>query len=297
MVKAGLMIKTGLMTKAAVMTPSSRRSLRGPLAVLALVVTGANAANLKQETIEAWNEYLQDANLRVQQRVSPGSRFLWLDDAPDRIVKVKTKQIVVAPAVPHIPREVPSGLIHDWIGGAFMPNLTIQNALPVVRDYDRYKEIYHPNVIDSKVIDRAPDFTEGKDRFSTVLMNKAFFKKTALTTDYEASYFKVDDRRLYTISQATSIREIAEYGAHGQHMLPENEGTGLIWRLFTVVRFEERDGGLFVEAEAIALSRDIPGAAKVVAEPIVRRVSRDALITSLKQTEAAVRSSASVASH
>jgi membrane protein DedA with SNARE-associated domain/rhodanese-related sulfurtransferase len=40
--------------------------------------------------------------------------------------------------------------------------------------------------------------------------------------------------------------------------------------LLGVVRFDERDGGLYIEVEAIALSRDIPAAVRLVADPIVR---------------------------
>jgi hypothetical protein len=46
--------------------------------------------------------------------------------------------------------------------------------------------------------------------------------------------------------------------------------------------------GVYVELEAIALSRDIPAAFRVFVTPIVRRVSRDSLATSLHQTKAAV---------
>jgi hypothetical protein len=244
-----------------------------------------SAANLKQETAQAWDDYIGGANIRIKERLSPDNSFLWLDEAKDRAAKVRIRQIVVAPAAPRIPRKVPSGLIHHWIAAAFMPNLGISDVLPVVRDYARYKEFYRPNVIESKPIDSS----ESRDRFSVVLMNKAFFKKTALDSDYEASYVRVDDHRLYTVSQTTRIREIAEYGAPGQHTLPVDEGTGLIWRLLSVIRFAERDGGLYIEVEAIALSRDIPASVRLVAEPIVRRVSRDALVTALKQTEAAVR--------
>jgi hypothetical protein len=226
--------------------------------------------------------------VRIRQRLSPASTFLWMDEVPARAAKVKSRQIVVAPAQPHIPQKVPSGLIHDWIGAGFLPGVSIRDVLPVVRDYGRYKEFYQPHVIDSKAI--AAD--DSQDRFSMVLMNKAFFKKLALDSDYQATYFRVDEKRMYSISQTTHIHEIAEYGLAGQHDLPENQGTGLIWRLYSVARFEERDHGLYVELEAIALSRDIPAAVKVVAEPIVRRVSRDSLITALKQTEAAVHAAA-----
>jgi len=248
----------------------------------------ARAADLKPETVQAWEDYLQDANIRIKQRLEPGASFLWMDEAPERAAKVRSRQIVVAPMHAHIPQKVPSGLIHDWIGVGYLPGITIQDVLAVVRDYGRYKEFYQPHVIDSKMIAAE----EAGDRFSVVLMNKAFFKKTALDSDYHASYNRLDDRRLYSISQTTHVREIAEYGTPSQHTLPENQGTGLIWRLYSVIRFEERDAGLYIEVEAIALSRDIPAAVRVVAEPIVRRVSRDSLITALKQTEAAVRSAA-----
>jgi len=46
--------------------------------------------------------------------------------------------------------------------------------------------------------------------------------------------------------------------------------------------------GVYVELEAIALSRDIPAAFRVFVTPIVRRVLRDSVATSLHQTKAAV---------
>jgi len=51
----------------------------------------------------------------------------------------------------------------------------------------------------------------------------------------------------------------------------------------------ERDGGVYVEFEAIGLSRDIPASMRWLIDPIVRRVSRRSLLTSLQQTEKAVR--------
>jgi hypothetical protein len=61
------------------------------------------------------------------------------------------------------------------------------------------------------------------------------------------------------------------------------------------MRLEERDGGVYAELEAIALSRDIPAAFRLFVTPIVRRVSRDSLATSLHQTKVAL--DASMARH
>jgi hypothetical protein len=85
------------------------------------------------------------------------------------------------------------------------------------------------------------------------------------------------------------VQEIEDYGRPGEHRLPEGQGGGYIWKLHSIARFEQRDGGVYVELEAMALSRDVPAMLRFVVDPIVRRVSRNSLFTSLEQTEHAVR--------
>jgi hypothetical protein len=127
-----------------------------------------------------------------------------------------------------------------------------------------------------------------KDVFSMRLVNRSVVAKTALDTEGEATYIRVDDHHWYSISNTTHIREIAKFGTPEQRTLPEDEGMGLIWRLSSITRLEERDGGVYAELEAIALSRDIPAAFRLFVTPIVRRVSRDSLATSLHQTKVAI---------
>jgi hypothetical protein len=180
---------------------------------------------------------------------------------------------------------VPGGLIHHWIGAAFLPNATLDEILEVTHDYDRYKEFYRPSVIESKAVAR----NASGDEFSMLLMNKALLLKTALDADYQATEVRLDDRRLYIVSRTTRVQEIEDYGRPSQHRMPEGEGGGYIWKLFSIARLEQSDGGVYVEIEAAVLSREIPGAVRVVVDPIVRRVSRNSMLTSIKQTEDAVR--------
>jgi hypothetical protein len=258
------------------------------LLITLLLPAVIHAASLDPDTLKAWEEYVESANGRMEQRLSPGSVFLWVDEEPARLAKVRAGEIVVSPVGQQNPKKVPSGLIHDWVGAAFIADVTLPDVLQVARDYGRYKEIYLPTVVDSKVMDTG----ETKDRFSMLLIHKSSFLKTALDADYESYYVHVDDRRLYSISRATRIQEVAEYGSPAQRMLPEGEGKGIVWRLFSVTRYAERDGGVYVEFEAIGLSRDIPGSLRWIVEPVVRRTSRASLLTSLRQTETAVRSHA-----
>lgn len=242
------------------------------------------AATLTEETKAAWDAYLQAANAAMQARLQPGAHFLWLDDEPGRAEVIRTKGPYIAPVGPHIPKKVPSGLIHDWLGVGFVPNVTIEDIVQTLRDYGRYKEIYKPGVIESM-----SDGTDGeKDRFSLRFVNKSLVAKTALDTKCEASYFRVDDHHWYGVSNTTHIQEVDKFGTADQRTLPEDHGTGLIWRLSSITRLEERDGGVYAELEAIALSRDIPAAFRLFVTPIVRRVSRDSLATSLHQTKVAI---------
>jgi hypothetical protein len=262
--------------------------------LVALLSPGAaQGAHLAPATSQAWEEYVESASQRMTQRLSPGENFLWLDQSPQLLAKVRAGEVVVLPVGPHIPKKVPSGLIHDWVGAVFIPNVAMNDVLTVVRDYARYKDLYQPGVIESKAIATA----EEKDRFSMLLMNKSLLLKTALDADYESSYVQLDDRRVYSISRTTRVQQVEEYGSPDQHTLQEGAGSGILWRLLGITRFMERDGGVYIELEAIALSRDIPVSLRWFVEPTVRRVSRGSLTTSLLQTEKAVREHAEVANN
>jgi hypothetical protein len=256
-----------------------------------LLTSVAAAAELKQETLQSFDEHVAVVNAQMQQRIRGGAAFLWIDESPERVLQARDGKIVVAPADAHTPKRVPSGLIHYWIGAAFLPNARLEEVFSVVRDYRHYKDYYSPVVIDSKSVQQLGT----EDQFSMLLMNRSWLTKTALDSDYHSRYVQVDASRWYSVSYATRIQEIADYGQPDEHKLPVDEGSGYVWRLHSITRFEERDGGVYVEVEASALSRDIPGSLRWLVDPIVRRVSRHSLLTSLRQTQDAVSISSTVA--
>ncbi len=249
------------------------------------------AADLRPETLKAWNEYIQAENSSIAERARSG-QFLWSDQSPDRNRQVRNGEIVIAPVGKNVPKGVPHGLIHHWVGAVFVPNARLDDIFAVVRDYGRYKEFYAPMVLESKALREGP----GDDRFSMLMLNKALFAKTAMDAEFQESYVQLDKRRWYSVGFSTRVQQVDNYGQPDQHELPPNAGDGYIWRLYSLSRFEERDGGVYVELEAIALSRDIPISLRWIANPIVRRVSKGSLMTSLQKTEEAVRSTNEVAS-
>jgi hypothetical protein len=250
------------------------------------------AADLKPETIQAWNEYVRAAEQCVLKHVSQGDPFLAIGALPAEAAKLRQGDVIVSPAASNVPVKVPAGLIHDWTGAIFIPNAALRDVLQVVRDYGQYKAVYHPNVVCARPLETG----EWEDRFSMVLMNKSAFAKSALDCDYHSTFIRLDDQRWLSITESTRVQEIAEYGGPSQYLVPEDHGTGIIWRLHSIARYQARDGGVYVELEAIALSRDIPGGLRWMVEPIVRRVSRSSLAVSLQETADAVRSRTDVIS-
>src|SRR5579863_3150129 len=154
----------------------------------------AYAAELQPDTRAAWDQYVEAANSHMRERLH-SNRFLWLDETPDLVRRVRRGEVVVSSVGEPNPKRVPNGLIHHWIGDAFIPNAGVPDIFAVVQDFSRYKEFYTPLVVDSKLVER-----NGSDyRFSMVLLNSALFSKTALNCECMASYFPLDRRRWYGV--------------------------------------------------------------------------------------------------
>jgi hypothetical protein len=220
----------------------------------------------------------------MEKQLTLGGPFLWTDELPDGRQQLRGGKVMVEPVDHHVPKRVPSGLIHHWLGAAFIPNSSVEDVLSVTRNYERYSEYYVPTVVDAKPISKLL----AEDRFSLLLMNKSVLLKTAMEGEYQSRYFQLDQERWYSVSIATRIQEIENYGRPTERKLPAGTGGGYLWRVVTFTRFEQRDGGVYMAVEAIVLSRDIPGAIRWFVEPVVRRLSRSSLDTSLRQTQDAV---------
>ena len=61
-----------------------------------------------------------------------------------------------------------------------------------------------------------------------------------------------------------------------------------LWKLDTYWRFQERDGGTWIECQAISLTRDIPTGLGWLIEPIIRSLPKDSLENTLRETAAAL---------
>ena len=253
-------------------------------AVVAVAAARGNAAELQRDTVGAWQEYLQRAGVRMHRRLDAGKAFLWQDEAAGRRQRARQGEILVAPMVGRGTQAVPNGLIHHWIGAVFIPNASIDLVMGIVHDYDRYKDMYKPVVTDSQSIGAG---AEGRE-FSMVWQKHVLFVNAAIRGRYRTRDITLDSHRGYSVVEATSLQQIEDCGRQGEHLLPPDTGTGLIWRIHSISRYQECDGGVYLEIEVIVLSRDIPGSLRWLVGPVVNHLSINSLTTTLQQTRAAV---------
>jgi len=263
-----------------------RAGFAGFVAVAAL----AQGAELSPATLAAWNQYISSVQSRAGDRLDGAQPFLWADESPGRAARLRNSEIVVSPAADHNPRRVPSGMIHDWIAAAFIPGANLDQVIFALREYNRYSTFYHPAVVESKRLTAKGD----DDRFKLTVASKAVLSKMALDAEFTASFWRDGDRACRT-ARATHVHEIEDYGQSSQKDLPEGEGSGYLWRFFSISRMEQRDGGVYIETEMIALSRDIPASIQWLVSPFIRRMARGSLSALLQDTRDAVLTSGEAA--
>jgi len=256
--------------------------------MLALALFPASAAELitvelKPQTLAAFDAYMRNAEIRLQNQAQSGD-FLWVDAAPDRKRQALDGRVLAEPFGGKGDVEIAGGLIHDWVGAVFVPGATIERVLSFVEDYDNHKNVYKPEVLDSKIL------SHDGDQYSVYLR---LLKKEVLTvvlnTNHEVRYFHRDGMRAYSRSYSTRVAELEDAGKPSEHELQPGKDHGFLWRLNSFWRFEQRDAGVYVECEAISLSRNVPVGLGWLVNPIIRSLPKESLAATLTETRQGLR--------
>lgn len=254
------------------------------LLFLLLAPAWSNAVDLQPETVRAWEAYILAAKARMQERAIGHRPYLWVNENRDLLERVRAGEVLVEAADGGSPHPVPGGLIHDWIGTVFIPNARLDDVMGVLDDYAHYKDFYHPMVVKSQLLERAPDH----EKVTLVMVGKAHAVTGAVETDDVVQIARLGADRVYSVSNSVRVQAIADYGQSSEHMLPEDQGPGYVWRTFGVTRLEQHDGGVYVEMEMTDLSRTIPWEFRWLVQPLAEHLAQNMLVTTLQETRDAV---------
>jgi hypothetical protein len=248
------------------------------------------AHEAKPETLAAFNHYREKTEARMDSDRLAG-HFLYIDRLPEqrrqsvdaqlRRGEFYFEQLHTLDDNEKIP--VPSGIIHHWIGIAFLQNASLAQTKSVLADYDRQKDNYFPDVRQSRLISQNGNTSE-------VFLQ--FYNKTAVTAVFNVNFStELTD---YSPTQAqirscsTRIAEVENYGKPEERELPPAASHGYMWGLCTWWHIEEQSGGTYIQVEAIELSRTVPFALAWFVNPIIRNVPKTFLSHLLGATQKAV---------
>jgi hypothetical protein len=243
----------------------------------------AAAAELQNRTIQAFDRYVRLTEARLN-RAAP---FLWIDGLPDArrreaLETVRRKDLAIERLeTRENGREidVPGGMIHHWVGTAFVAGATVQDALSVLQNYNEHHRIYAPAVAASKLK------TRDGDRFTFFLR---FVMKKVITvvvnSDHEAVFRTPASDRAEGWIHSTRVAEVENPGTSTEREKPVGNDGGYLWRLNTYWRLLARDGGLYIHCESVSLSRGIPVGFGWVVGPFVTSIPRESLTFTLETT-------------
>ena len=249
------------------------------------------AVELKPETVAAFDKYVRLSEQRMTSELASGP-FLYIDAlAPAereaeyaglRQGKILIRHLHTEEQGKSI--EVPGGLIHHWVGVVFVPGATLRQTLDFLQDYDHQARFFSPDVQKSKLRSR-----DG-NRFKVYLrLKKTKVVTVFLDTDYDVEYLPIDATRQVSSSRSTRIAEIANAGQPNERAKPVGDGAGFMWRLNSYWRFWQKDGGVYVQLEAISLTRDIPAGLGWLIRPFVTSIPKESIEFTLDHTGAALK--------
>jgi hypothetical protein len=254
-----------------------------------LLSTGVSAAELKPETLAAFDRYVQTTEERLDRELRDGP-FLRIEGLTEQRRTAMTNRLkrgeVVIEAVAEgenpPPVDVPNGLVHHWVGTVFMPGVTVEETLALLQDYGRHPQVYAPQVAATEILER-----DG-DRFRVFMR---FVQRKVITvvlnTEHDVQYHRLKNRA-YSRSYTTRIAEVDRPGTPREREKPPEEARGFLWRLYTYWRYAERDGGTYVQCESVSLTRDIPTGLGWLIRPFVTGIPRESLEFTLGRTRQAL---------
>jgi hypothetical protein len=247
-------------------------------------VTLASAAELKHNTLQAWDDYIAGVDTSMAQRNAGERPFLSVDESPDLRLRVQNGKLLITN---HDPRKVPQGLIHDWVGVMFLPGVSLDQVMQVLDSYDQYTDFYKPLIRETSVTERAGNTV----MLNVLAVQRAFSVAAAVKTDENVKITRPAPDRVCITADSVHINEIADYGQPGEYVFPEAKRPGYVWRAFIVERLEQRDGGVYVELETICLSRGIPLEVRWLIKPLTDDLPRKMMNELLAETRTAVQQS------
>ena len=253
------------------MSKTHLRPLLG--AILAATAVGvATAAELKPRTVEAFDRYVAVTESRMRTELEGEAPFLRVDRLADDAraevqAELRAGQVVIEKLETRVEGDkidIPDGTVNHLVGTVLIPETTLEETIAMVQDYERYAQIYAPQVSESRLLSR-----DG-NRFRAYTQT---YKKKVITavhnTEHDVEFIYLDGHRVHAPSYSTRIQEVEHPDSSEEREKPEGNDRGIVWRLYNYCSFEERSGDTYMPCESITLSREFNFFQNLVIRPFI----------------------------
>jgi hypothetical protein len=277
--------------EAAIQKRSPFRNVGALVILLLLSPSPAGSTDLKPEAVQGFDQYVRLTQERMKGELAPGGAFLWVDGLPEprrsdvyaRLQRGDEISERLRTADPSGRSTTPGAIIHHWIGTIFIPGVTLQQVLAVVQDYDHHARDYAPQVTQSKTLEHR----DGDFKIFYRLRKKKILT-IVLDANFDVHHHVLGLGRDYGDSFSTRIAQVENAGEPGEHELPPGKDGGYLWRLNSYWRYFDSGRGVYVQCEAISLTRDLPTGLAWFIGPMVESLPKESLQFTLQSTRAAV---------
>jgi hypothetical protein len=246
--------------------------------------------SLRAVTVQAFIGYVAKIDVLNAQTLRDGP-FLWVDGlkgnertealAKLRAGEVEMRRLSVAADGGNV--GVSGGMIHDWEGIVFIPGAKLEDVLKILEDYDHHTIYYAPDVVKSRIESR-----QGNQFRVFLQFRRHEVVTVVLNTEHQVAYFQDSSLRAHSRSSAIRIAQVENPRSPDEKEKPPGDDDGFLWRMETWWRMEERDGGVYVQSEAVTLTRDIPTGLGWLIEPFITKIPQETLQFTLQATRQAV---------
>jgi hypothetical protein len=240
-------------------------------------VAGAASDEVPAAALAAFARYVELVEHRFDRQVAAGS-FLDLYDAePATLSEALARLRDGEPWIRSRRDDDAEGsairpdksILHHWVGTSFVLGATLEQALALALDFDRYPDLFAPEVTDARILERrASDDLRVYMRYRK---KKIITVTTDVVQEVRFGYPAVD--RAFSIAWDTSSRQIDDAGKPNER--PKDAGDGFLWRLHTSWRFLQADGGVYLENETVVLTRKPPFLLRLIAGPMIKDGPRE----------------------
>ena len=230
----------------------------------------------------AFDLYSKSVERRIEQQHRFPSAFLVsADTARERLRKGEQ---ILEQLTPSSDANLPGALLHHWRGTAFVPGATAADFERLIRGFDSYPQHFAPQVLQARVLSQDGDHMQAWMR-----IRQRHLITVVMDTAYDISAGRLDAQHGYSLSRSIRIAEIDSPGTHAERPLSLTEEHGYLWRLNTYWSYEQRDGGLYVQVEAVSLTRSMPRGLDWAIRPYIESIPRESLEFTLRSASNAIR--------